>query len=171
MQLYGNGKSPTILIKNMKTKSILLILLLAVSIQTFALYGRVVGVHDGDSFTLLDDNNVQYKIRLHGIDCPELNQPFGKAAKQFVSELIFGQYVNVETSKKDRYGRTIGIVTLANNTILNEVILKNGYAWHYLEYDTNPLWTQMEFNSKTARIGLWADNNPTAPWIWRKMKK
>jgi micrococcal nuclease len=82
----------------------------------------------------LDSNNVQHKIRLHGIDCPELNQPFGKAAKQFVSDLIFGNYVNVETNKKDRYGRTIGIVTLANNTILNEVILKNGYAWHYLEY-------------------------------------
>jgi hypothetical protein len=47
----------------MKTKSILILLLLTIYIQTFALYGRVVGVHDGDSFTLLDDNNVQYKIR------------------------------------------------------------------------------------------------------------
>lgn len=90
-------------------KSILSILLLVISIHTFALYGRVVGIHDGDSFTLIDDNNIQYKIRLHGIDCPELNQPFGKAAKQFVSDLIFGQYVNVETNKKDRYGRTIEI--------------------------------------------------------------
>lgn len=152
-------------------KTIGLFLLLAISIQTFALYGRVVGVHDGDSFTLLDDNNVQYKIRLHGIDCPELNQPFGKAAKQFVSDLIFGKYVNVETNKKDRYGRTIGIVTLANNTILNEVTLKNGYAWHYLEYDTNPLWSELETNAKANKLGLWLDLNPIAPWEWRKLKK
>jgi micrococcal nuclease len=152
-------------------KSILLLLLLSISIHTFALYGRVVGVHDGDSFTLLDDNNVQYKIRLHGIDCPELNQPFGKAAKQFVSALIFGQYVNVETSKKDHAGRTIGIVTLANHIILNEAILKNGYAWHCLEYDSNPNWTELETNAKLNKLGLWIDSNPIAPWVWRKMKK
>lgn len=77
--------------------------MLSNSIQTFALNGRVVGVHDGSSFTLLNENNVQYIIRLHGIDFPELNQPYGKAEKQFVSDLIFGQYVNLETSKKDRY--------------------------------------------------------------------
>jgi micrococcal nuclease len=153
------------------TKSILSVLLLAISIQTFALYGRVVGVQDGDSFTLLDDNNVQYKIRLHGIDCPELNQPFGKAAKQFVSDLIFGQYVNVETNKKDRYGRTIGIVTLANHSILNEAILKNGYAWHYLEYDNNPVWNDLESIAKSNKLGLWAGLNPIEPWVWRKMKK
>jgi endonuclease YncB( thermonuclease family) len=85
--------------------------------------------------------------------------------------LIFGQYVNVETNKKDRYGRTIGIVTLANNTILNEVILKNGYAWHYLEYDTNPLWTELETYAKANKLGLWLELNPIAPWEWRKMKK
>jgi len=143
-------------------KSILSILLLALYIQTFALYGKVVGLHDGDSFTLLDSNNVQHKIRLHGIDCPELNQPFGKAAKQFVSDLIFGNYVNVETNKKDRYGRTIGIVTLANNTILNEVILKNGYAWHYLEYGTNSLWYELETNAKANKLALWLDTNPAS---------
>lgn len=155
----------------MKTKSIILLLLLSISVQTFALFGRVVGVHDGDSFTLLDDKNVEHKIRLHGIDCPELKQAYGKAAKYFVSNQIFNQYVTVETSKKDRYGREIGMVIMSDGKILNEEILKGGYAWHYLEYDTNPLWTQMEFNAKTARIGLWADNYPIAPWIWRKMKK
>lgn len=152
-------------------KSILILLLLSISFQTFALYGRVVGVHDGDSFTLLDDNNVEHKIRLHGIDCPELKQAFGKAAKYFVSNLIFNQYVNVETSKKDRYGREIGTVIMADGKILNEEILKSGYAWHYLEYDTKPSWTKMEQNAKTAKVGLWADSNPIEPWFWRKMKK
>lgn len=152
-------------------KSILILLLLSISIQIFALYGRVVGVLDGDSFTLLDSNNVQYKIRLHGIDCPELNQPFGKAAKQFVSDLMFGQYVNVETSKKDRYGRNIGVVTLSNKVILNEALLKNGYAWHYTEYDSSAIWSGFEASAKANKLGLWIDSNPIAPWLWRKMKK
>ena len=156
----------------MKTKkAIISILFLSISVQIFALYGRVVGVHDGDSFTLLDEKNVEYKIRLHGIDCPELKQAYGKAAKYYVSGLIYNQYVTVETDKKDRYGRNIGIVKMANGKILNEEILKSGFAWHYLEYDTNPLWTDMESNAKIAKIGLWTDSSPIAPWIWRKMKK
>ncbi len=156
----------------MKTKkAIISILFLSISVQIFALYGRVVGVYDGDSFTLLDEKNVEYKIRLHGIDCPELKQAYGKAAKYYVSGLIYNQYVTVETDKKDRYGRNIGIVKMANGKILNEEILKNGFAWHYLEYDTNPLWTDMENSAKTAKIGLWVDSSPMAPWIWRKMKK
>ena len=41
--------------------------------------GKVVSISDGDTFTLLDDKNVQHKIRLAEIDAPENSQPFGKA--------------------------------------------------------------------------------------------
>ena len=42
---------------------------------------KVVSVHDGDTLTALDAANVQHKIRLHGIDAPEIGQPFGTKSR------------------------------------------------------------------------------------------
>jgi len=47
------------------------------------LAGKVVRVADGDTITILDDDNTQIKIRLYGIDCPESCQDFGTVAKKF----------------------------------------------------------------------------------------
>lgn len=69
------------------------------------LVGRVVGVHDGDTLTLLVDRR-EYKVRLAGIDAPELAQPYGRKAKQALSDLVFGEAIRVETAGRDRYGRT-----------------------------------------------------------------
>ena len=55
---------------------------------THQIEGRIVGVHDGDTITLLDADNRQHKIRLDGIDAPELGQPFGRASKQHLAELL-----------------------------------------------------------------------------------
>ena len=49
---------------------------------THQMEGRIVGVNDGDTITLLDATHRQHKIRLDGIDAPELRQPFGRASKQ-----------------------------------------------------------------------------------------
>src|SRR5687767_9031573 len=57
--------------------------------------GKVVGVHDGDTCTVLDANKNQYKIRFDGIDAPELKQDFGNKAKESLSNLIFGKQVTV----------------------------------------------------------------------------
>jgi endonuclease YncB( thermonuclease family) len=42
---------------------------------------RVVSVHDGDTLTAVDASNVQHKVRLHGIDAPEVKQAFGTVAR------------------------------------------------------------------------------------------
>lgn len=72
--------------------------------------GRVVGVSDGDSITVLDSAKRQHKGRLAGIDAPELKQAFGQASKRSLSALVFGKTVVVETEKRDRYDRQIGKV-------------------------------------------------------------
>lgn len=137
---------------------------------TAQISGKVTGVHDGDSFTLLAPGNVEMKIRLHGVDCPELKQDYGQRAKQFTSSQIFGKTVTVKSSKKDRYGRTIGTVYLANGQILNELLLQNGLAWHYKKYDSNAYWAQLETNARNAKRGLWAISNPIPPWTYRSSK-
>ena len=129
--------------------------------------GKVVSIHDGDTFTLLDGSNTQIKVRLHGIDCPELHQAYGSKAKDYTSGLIFGKQVTLKTNGKDRYGRTIAIVLLQDGRVLNELLLKDGYAWHYLKYDNNLLWSDYEASARSNKRGLWQDSNPVAPWDYR----
>ena len=71
------------------------------------LRGKVVRVADGDTVTILVDET-QHRIRLDGIDCPELKQAFGRKAKDFVSDLVFGETVKVVYEDTDFYGRILG---------------------------------------------------------------
>ena len=66
------------------------------------LHVRVVGVHDGDTLTALTADRTQLKVRLHGIDAPELGQPFGQASKRALSGLVFGKQVTLHTTGTDR---------------------------------------------------------------------
>jgi endonuclease YncB( thermonuclease family) len=97
------------------------------------IHGLVVGVSDGDSVTVIDANKTQYKIRLAGIDAPEKAQAYGQKSKDSLSDLVFGQQVDVEWSKRDRYGRTVGKLMLGGVDINLEQI-KRGMAWHYKNY-------------------------------------
>ena len=133
--------------------------------------GKVVKIADGDTFTLLDANNQQVRIRLHGIDSPERAQDFGQVARQKLSDLIFNQPVRLEVMDTDRYGRTIAIVYTQNGLCVNEELLKSGLAWHYTEYDDNEGWAQMEKEARKQKVGLWSQPRPVAPWDWRKEQR
>ncbi len=144
------------------------IIFMAYSAIAADIIGKVVGIADGDTFTLLLINNTTVNIRLHGIDTPEKGQPFANNAKQFTSNLIFNKQVKVKQTDTDRYGRIVGIVTNPENINVNEALLKAGLAWHYKKYDSSPNWSKMEKEAKTSKIGLWQDANPIPPWVWRK---
>ena len=84
---------------------------LASSVFAEVLFGTVVAVHDGDTITLKNESG-QKKIRLAGIDAPELNQPFGVESRAALREVVLDKQVQVETSKTDKYGRVVGRVIL-----------------------------------------------------------
>lgn len=135
--------------------------------------GRAVGVADGDTITVLRDRRDQVKIRLYGIDAPESGQPFGKAAKQSLSSMVYGQSVEVEVMDTDRYGRTVARVFVDGDDV-NAAQLRSGYAWLYAQYCKDWVcddWTELEAKARSSRVGLWADQNPTPPWQWRRDKK
>jgi len=134
------------------------------------LYLKVVGVHDGDTITGLDEDQKQFKIRLDAIDAPELGMPFGQASRKALSEKVFGKTVVVIIKTKDRYGRTVGHVLLDKRD-MNLEMLEEGMAWHYAHYDHNKRLAEAEKDARANRIGLWRDPNPVAPWDWRKHKK
>jgi endonuclease YncB( thermonuclease family) len=131
----------------------------------------VVAISDGDTFTLLDAGSQQVKVRLYGIDCPEKAQDYGTVARQGLSNLIFGQKVRIDKKDVDRYGRTVAIVYNEKGINVNEELLREGLAWHYTQYDKNPVWDNLEGEAKRKQRGLWAQAHPTPPWLWRKEKR
>lgn len=101
-----------------------------------SLAGTVVAVHDGDTVTVLDASRQQTRVRVEGIDCPELHQAFGRKAKRFTSEVVYGKHVKVEGSKRDQYGRLIGRV-LVNGRDLSLELARAGLAWHFVRYSSD----------------------------------
>jgi endonuclease YncB( thermonuclease family) len=140
--------------------------------HSWAWSGKVVGVADGDTITVLRDKT-QVRIRLYGIDTPEKGQAFGKKAKQFTSGMVFGKVVEVEVMATDRYGRTVALVVI-NKQILNEELLKAGYAWVYYQYCHELIchaWADYQFAAKLDKRGLWAEPDPIPPWEFRRKKR
>lgn len=97
---------------------------MAVWAHAETLTGRVVGISDGDTVTVLDVQKVQHKIRLAGIDAPEKTQPFGNRSKESLSELAFDKTVTVETDKRDRYGREVGKVLVNGRDVSRSRLLE-----------------------------------------------
>lgn len=152
---------------SMKLISLILFFLLPFFLLA-QLNGKVIRVKDGDTFVLLDSNKVQYTIRVAAIDCPEKKQAFGTVATDYVSSQIFGKYVEIKNTSKDRYGRTIGMVFYDNKN-LSEELLKVGLAWHYKRYSKSTKLQKLEDTARLNKIGLWIDKNPIPPYEWRKL--
>lgn len=140
------------------------------------LQGRVVGIADGDTITLLDSTNAQHKIRLGGIDAPERGQPFGTASRQHMAELAFNKQAKADCYKTDRYKRLVCTVYVDRKDV-GLAQLDAGMAWWYRKYASEqPPQERLEYEiaeTKAAvdRIGLWQDRNPVPPWEWRKTER
>lgn len=133
--------------------------------------GKVTGIKDGDTFEVLYDGQPE-RVRLAGIDCPEKSQPFGNNAKHYASALCFGKMVTVtSTGKRDRYGRVVGEIVTDDGVNVNQVLVKEGLAWHYRQYSDDKQLADFERTARVQQKGLWADKEPVAPWDWRRHKR
>ncbi len=128
--------------------------------------GRVVGIQDGDTLTLLTIEKQQVKIRLAEIDATESNQGFGRVSKQSLSDLVFGKDVSIEVETIDKYGRKVGKV-LVGGTDANLEQVKNGMAWVFKKYAHDPAYFAAEKAAKAKGVGLWSQPNPVPPWEFR----
>lgn len=139
------------------------------------LEGKVVGVTDGDTVTVLVDRR-EVKVRVAGIDAPEKKQPFGQRSKEHLSDCAFGKSVAVEWSKTDRYGRTIGKV-LADGVDCGLRQIQDGMAWHYKAYAKEQsatdrvTYAEAESQAMSRKAGLWSDPHPVPPWEFRHPKE
>lgn len=132
--------------------------------------GPVVSVLDGDTIEVLHNTHPE-RIRLHGIDCPEKGQAYGKKAKQATAALVFGKQVTLQTRGKDKYKRTLAEVILPDGTNVNHTLVKDGWCWWYGKYAPGDLTLEgLEKDAREAKKGLWADLHSEPPWEWRKRK-
>lgn len=97
------------------------------------LTGRVIGVADGDTITVLDATNTKFNVRLSGIDAPEKAQPFGNVSKKSLSNLVYDKQVDVDWMKRDQYQRIVGKVLL-NGEDINLKQIRLGMAWFFVRY-------------------------------------
>ena len=134
--------------------------------------GKVVGISDGDTLTLLVPDGTsfkQVKVRLGEIDTPESKQPYGERAKQTLSDLAFNQQARVVVQDTDRYGRTVGRVYVGAVDV-NAEMVKRGAAWVYRQYLKDQSLLTLEAEAKAAQRGLWGlpEAQRCPPWDWRK---
>ena len=145
---------------------ILVPLLLCCSCAAAADTVRVVKVHDGDTVHCLRGDNVTLKVRLQGIDAPELGQPFGKASRERLAELVMRKDVVLHEHGKDKFGRTLGWLEVGGADVAAQM-LADGLAWHYVKYDHSQTLAEAEQSARAAKRGLWADAKAMPPWEWR----
>lgn len=134
--------------------------------------GKVIRVIDGDTIYIQTDKG-QVKIRLSGIDCPEKDQPYGDKATEFAYDKVMDKAITAIANQADvydRYGRFLGNVIMEDGKSLNEELVAARLAWHYKYYSDDPVLAELEAKAKEGKLGLWADDNPIAPWEWRKMR-
>lgn len=135
------------------------------------LIGTAIRVIDGDTFVVQYDNGKEEKIRIQGIDAPENDQPMGGDATNLVKKMIEGKRVVITLMEKDRYGRRLASVGIPNSygiSGLSVILIRNGLAWHYKKYSDNQQLSDDEMLARRDKIGIWSQNNPVAPWDWRK---
>lgn len=135
------------------------ILLLA----TFVCYGattKVTRVIDGDTF----ETETGEKVRLIGINAPEITDIFGQEAKQYLSELIENRIVDLQSdiisNDRDRYQRLLRYVII-DGVDVNKKMVSDGYAFAYLKYKFSKSYDyeQAQLQARENSNGIWGNSN------------
>jgi endonuclease YncB( thermonuclease family) len=133
----------------------------------------VVAVTDGDTLKARCGEAGAYEqviVRLAEVDAPEKRQPFGERSKRALSDLCFGVQSAIRPMTRDRYGRTVARVECRGLDASAEQV-RQGMAWRFVRYSTDPAMQPLEDAARGARAGLWADPAPVAPWEWRRVRR
>jgi micrococcal nuclease len=152
-------------------KKIVVFALYLVSIPSFSqdeLSGKVVQVLDGNTIEISTSSNESYTVVLAGIDCPELNQEYGDKAKRFLEKLLANEEVEFEIQGKDRKGNYLAVVTIKGEDPRIS-LLKEGLAWT-AERNPDPELENYRIKAVENSKGLWKDEDPTPPWIFRRQQ-
>ncbi|MCD2512096.1 thermonuclease family protein [Comamonas endophytica] len=130
----------------------------------------VIGISDGDSLTVQcgPTGHAQLRqVRIHGIDAPERFQSFSEASRDSLAALCLHAHARIRPLEIDGYGRLVARLECREEDVAAHQV-RNGMAWAYLRYARSRSdLAVLEAHARRARVGLWADPHPVAPWDWR----
>jgi len=131
------------------------------------LVGKVVHVYDGDTIRVQLDSG-PIVVRLHSIDTPEHDQPWGRQATAALAGRVQGRRVSLDVVTQDSYERLVADVSMGGESI-NAWMVRQGNAWAYRHYLEDGGFCTLEAQARAARRGLWGlpADNWRAPWQWR----
>jgi len=135
------------------------------------LVGTVIHVYDGDTIKVRLSSG-PIIVRLHSIDTPEHDQPWGPQAKSALAGRIQGRPVSLRVVTQDSYDRLVADVFLGDESI-NAWMVQQGDAWAYRHYLEDRNYCTWEGDARDARRGLWSAPPDTwrAPWQWRAAQR
>ncbi len=134
---------------------------------------QVLSVGDGDTIRIKQRGKT-ITVRLGCIDAPESTQaPWGQQSANRLKQLLpVGQAVQVRSIERDRYGRTVAELYLANQSV-NLRMVEEGQAVVYTQYlsgcsETKDQYEAAQAQAKAQKLGFWNQPNPVMPWDYRK---
>jgi endonuclease YncB( thermonuclease family) len=140
--------------------------------QARTITGKVARVIDGDTIVVVVEHK-PVRVRLYAIDAPEIGrspddpaQPFARASRQSLADMVARRAVTINDEGTDRYGLTLGTV-YAGPANINAEQVARGMAWVHLHYFPDPVLLWLEYRAKEAKRGLWDDPHPVPPWKYR----
>mgnify|MGYP002744016048 CR=1 FL=1 len=135
----------------------------------YEITGKVSDISDGDTFTMISNEGVPYKIRLLHIDSPERGKPYYKKAKQALETLISRQTVRGDCTWLDSFNRHLCVIYVGDFDV-NRAMLEQGAAWlhpKYYDYDKDPAeLLPVQNKARQGKVGLWGmgEYSRRAPW-------
>lgn len=130
--------------------------------------GVVTHVSDGDTLWVVpEDKNKKVKVRIKGIDAPELCQNWGEKSREALRARVMGQVVQVHSSELDQYGRTLGQVVFQQQDV-GEWMVTQGHAWSYRFKEKEGMYDTQQRTAKSNAVGLYADPKAVRPQWFRK---
>lgn len=159
---------------NVLVLRVVLILAWAVAAPAWAktMHGVVIVVIDGDTVLFKPDryrpsSRAFLKIRLADIDAPESDQPYGADAAHALAAWVLHRRVAIDTVATDIYGRTIAHIRVGKREVGAEMV-RGGFAWAAARARRTSELTAAQRRAQLAGRGLWQDNAPLPPWVWRR---
>jgi micrococcal nuclease len=128
----------------------------------------VLSVIDGNVLEVRGADGEVQRVSLLGIDCPESGQPYFEKARKVLEKIILNKEVRVEMNGKNRWGHYLAVVTVVKNGVdPRNQLLDEGLAWTS-EKNPDPALEMIRVKAQEKKRGLWSDEEPTAPWIYRR---
>lgn len=130
--------------------------------------GVVTHVSDGDTVWVqpLPSGEVQ-KVRLQGIDAPEICQVWGPQSRAALQAALQGQVVEVQGHAHDSYGRLLAQLSRQGHDV-GAWMVGQGYAWSYsYKHHAGP-YQALQWQAQTQHLGLFSDGQALQPRWFRK---